>query len=100
MILEWKQQFETFEKYADRLSDEANDLKAKFERDRREATRLSSSEHKLFLPGNFDMVTVANEQSRHNATLEEKLRNTETARAEAMRQLSDMHTSYVDTLLR
>nr|XP_031858204.1 uncharacterized protein CI109_006347 [Kwoniella shandongensis]KAA5525276.1 hypothetical protein CI109_006347 [Kwoniella shandongensis] len=74
----WKQQFETFEKYADRLTVEANELKSKIEKERREAKRLSS---------------LASERSKQNVELEEKLRNTETARAEAMRQLSDMHQS-------
>lgn len=74
----WKSQFETFEKYADKLTNEANELKIKIERERREAKRLSS---------------IANEQTQVNLELEEKLENTETARAEAMRQLSDMHQS-------
>ncbi|WVQ79913.1 hypothetical protein IAT38_002014 [Cryptococcus sp. DSM 104549] len=74
----WKNQFETFEKYADRLTVEANELKSKIDRERREAKRLSS---------------LATEQSKQNVELEEKLRNTESARAEAMRQLSDMHHS-------
>ncbi|ODN79529.1 hypothetical protein L202_03489 [Cryptococcus amylolentus CBS 6039] len=74
----WKSQFETFEKYADRLTVEANELKAKIERERKEARRLSS---------------IANEQTKANRDLEEKLQNTESARAQAMRQLSDMHSS-------
>ncbi|UOH84230.1 hypothetical protein LQV05_001024 [Cryptococcus neoformans] len=74
----WKSQFETFEKYADKLTIEANELKIKIEREQREAKRLSS---------------IANEQTQANLELEEKLKNTETARAEAMRQLSDMHQS-------
>ena len=39
---QWKQQFETFEKYADRLTAEANDLKNKIDKERREAKRLSN----------------------------------------------------------
>ncbi|WVF69649.1 hypothetical protein IAT40_004428 [Kwoniella sp. CBS 6097] len=75
----WKKQFEMFEKYADRLTIEANELKTKIDRERREAKRLSN---------------IANEQTKQNIELEEKLRNTEEdARAEAMRQLSDMHQS-------
>ncbi|ODO08610.1 hypothetical protein L198_00341 [Cryptococcus wingfieldii CBS 7118] len=74
----WKSQFETFEKYADRLTVEANELKTKIERERKEARRLSS---------------IANEQTKANQDLEEKLHNTESARAQAMRQLSDMHSS-------
>ncbi|WVQ69409.1 uncharacterized protein L199_007626 [Kwoniella botswanensis] len=49
-----------------------------FEKERREAKRLSN---------------LANEQTKQNVELEEKLKNTEDARAEAMRQLSDMHQS-------
>ncbi|WVQ98203.1 hypothetical protein IAU59_005325 [Kwoniella sp. CBS 9459] len=74
----WKKQFEMFEKYADRLTIEANELKTKIDRERREAKRLSN---------------LANQQTQQNIELEEKLRNTEDARAEAMRQLSDMHQS-------
>nr|ODN89542.1 hypothetical protein L203_02254 [Cryptococcus depauperatus CBS 7841] len=74
----WKSQFEAFEKYADKLTIEANELKTKIERERREAKRLSS---------------IATEQTKTNLELEEKLKATEGARAEAMRQLSDMHHS-------
>jgi hypothetical protein len=42
-MYQWKKQFERFELYADQLTQEANDLKAKIEREKREAKRLSSS---------------------------------------------------------
>ncbi|WVR04747.1 hypothetical protein IAU60_001758 [Kwoniella sp. DSM 27419] len=74
----WRKQFELFEKYADKLTLEANELKIKIDRERKEAKRLSS---------------LATEQTKHNVELEDKLKNTEDARAEAMRQLSDMHQS-------
>jgi hypothetical protein len=89
-----------FEKYADKLTQEANELKTKIERERREAKRLSTS--MLTSPpipalseSRTDGVVVASEQSKANTELEQKLQNTENARAEAMRQLSDMHQSYV-----
>lgn len=44
LTCQWRAQFEQFEKYADRLAQEANDLKAKIEKERREARRLSTSE--------------------------------------------------------
>ncbi|KAL1406980.1 hypothetical protein Q8F55_006393 [Vanrija albida] len=74
----WKHRFELFEKYAERLSQEANDLKAKIDKEQREARRLSN---------------INNEQVKENAELANKLVQTESARAEAMRQLSDMHHS-------
>ncbi|EIW71142.1 hypothetical protein TREMEDRAFT_27360, partial [Tremella mesenterica DSM 1558] len=72
----WKQQFETFEKYADRLAQEANELKTKIDKEKREARRLSN---------------LATEQGKAKVELEDRLKRTEDARAEAMRQLSDMN---------
>lgn len=40
----WKQRFEMFEKYAERLAQESADLKAKIDREQREHKRLSNSE--------------------------------------------------------
>ncbi|BEI89114.1 uncharacterized protein CcaverHIS019_0204760 [Cutaneotrichosporon cavernicola] len=74
----WKQKFEMFEKYAERLTQESNDLKGKIDKEQREARRLSN---------------INTEQTKINAELQEKLGQTEGARAEAMRQLSDMHHS-------
>lgn len=74
----WKQRFETFERYAERLAVEAAELKLRIDREQREARRLSS---------------LNSEQTRQNAHLQEQLDSTESARAEAMRQLSDMHQS-------
>ncbi|GMK57249.1 hypothetical protein CspeluHIS016_0400830 [Cutaneotrichosporon spelunceum] len=74
----WKQKFEMFEKYAERLTQESNDLKGKIDKEQREARRLSN---------------INTEQSKMNAELQQKLSQTEGARAEAMRQLSDMHHS-------
>jgi hypothetical protein len=87
----WKQRFEMFEKYAERLSQEAADLKAKIDREQREARRLSNSElhHRLPLANS----PVNTEQEKTNLQLQQKLAQTENARAEAMRQLSDMHHS-------
>ena len=90
---QWKQQFETFEKYADCLSNEANDLRTKIEREHREAKRLTSSECKPIVRLLTHAGLVAHEQTKQNIELEERLRITETARAEAMRQLSDMNSS-------
>lgn len=42
----WKQRFETFERYAERLAIEASELKLKIDREQREARRLSNSELK------------------------------------------------------
>ncbi|KLT44188.1 hypothetical protein CC85DRAFT_257235, partial [Cutaneotrichosporon oleaginosum] len=74
----WKQKFEMFEKYAERLTQESNDLKGRIDKEQREARRLSN---------------INTEQTKLNAELQEKLSQTEGARAEAMRQLSDMHHS-------
>ena len=41
------------------------------------------------------LIVVASEQTKANVELEKKLENTESARAEAMRKLSDMNQSYV-----
>jgi chromosome segregation ATPase len=75
---QWKHRFETFEKYAERLSREAEDLKGKIDKEQREARRLSN---------------LNSEREQQNADLQDKLAQTEGARAEAMRQLSDMHHS-------
>ena len=45
------------------------------------------------------LIVVASEQTKANVELEKKLENTESARAEAMRKLSDMNQSYVWSML-
>lgn len=45
------------------------------------------------------LIVVASEQTKANVELEKKLENTESARAEAMRKLSDMNQSYVCFIL-
>ena len=86
----WKQRFETFEKYAERLAIEASELKLRIDKEQREARRLSNSELSTDLT---KLTTVNTEQTKQNAHLQEQLNQTESARAEAMRQLSDMHQS-------
>lgn len=43
--------------------------------------------------GVYEWLAVASEQTKANIELEKKLENTESARAEAMRKLSDMNQS-------
>ena len=56
---------------------------------------MSTSKQRCFTETSADLFEVAHDQTRRNAYLEKKVCNTEMARAEAMRQLSDMHSSYV-----
>lgn len=53
----WKHRFELFEKYAERLSQEANDLKAKIDKEQREARRLSNSECAANVSANVQSTT-------------------------------------------
>ena len=41
---QWRMQFEKFEKYAEKLTQDSNELKAKIEREKKEAKRLSAGE--------------------------------------------------------
>jgi hypothetical protein len=65
------------------LVDEQNRLRGEVDKQQRETGRLS---------------TLAKQQLRDNARLDEQLRATEGARAIAMRHLSDMQETSVPTL--
>lgn len=75
---QYKKQFETFEKQADYLAQETIRLQSQMEKEQREATRLTA---------------MSAQQGEMNRNLQSRLKATEDARAQAMRQLSDMQES-------
>ena len=77
---QYKKQFETFEKQADYLAQETIRLQSQMEKEQREASRLSA---------------MNSQQGEMNKNLQSRLKATEHARAQAMRQLSDMQESWV-----
>lgn len=70
--------FDSFERQADLLAQETIRLQSQMDREKKEALRLSK---------------LGQVQIKANQELEERLRATESARAQAMRQLSDMQES-------
>lgn len=60
----WKQRFETFEKYAERLAIEASELKLRIDKEQREARRLSNSE--------LSVLRIQADNSQHGADQAER----------------------------
>ncbi len=75
---QYKRLFDSFEQQADLLAKETIRLQAQMDREKKEAQRLSK---------------LGQAQVKTNQELEGRLKATEMARAEAMRQLSDMQES-------
>ncbi|OBZ79713.1 hypothetical protein A0H81_01119 [Grifola frondosa] len=71
----WRDKFVTFEQYAEKLSVEASDLRAKIGKEQRETKRLSS------------MITMT---TAEKAKLQNQLCDTETAHKEALKELENM----------
>ncbi|ESK88877.1 denn (aex-3) domain protein [Moniliophthora roreri MCA 2997] len=71
----WRDKFITFEQYAEKLSAEANQLRAKINKEQRETKRLSG------------LVTLT---ATEKAKLQNQLQETETAHKEAMLELEKM----------
>ncbi|KAI1797896.1 DENN domain-containing protein [Ganoderma leucocontextum] len=73
----WRDKFVTFEQYAEKLSVEASDLRAKINREQKETKRLSS------------MITMT---AAEKSKLQSKLSETEDAHRTALEELEDMRT--------
>lgn len=85
---QWKKQFEKFESFADKLNAEANDLRHKIDREKREARRLSARE--LADPHSFSSSrVVATEKTEENTALQQQLRVVLDVQQETMIKLSD-----------
>ncbi|CAL1695803.1 unnamed protein product [Somion occarium] len=77
----WRDKFVTFEQYAEKLSVEASELRAKINKEQRETKRLSS------------MVSMT---AAEKAKLQNQLRDTETAHKNALEELEKMR----DTMMK
>ncbi|KAL0071973.1 hypothetical protein AAF712_000896 [Marasmius tenuissimus] len=71
----WRDKFITFEQYAEKLSAEANQLRAKINKEQRETKRLSG---------------LVNMTSTEKAKLQNQLKETENAHNQAQRELEEM----------